>query len=300
MSNLAPRSVLAVPGDQMNKIQKALTLAADEVFFDLEDAVAESHKDQARANVVTQLGAVVRLAKRRLAVRVNSARSGYLLADLSALYSQGAEALDAVILPKVTSVDDVVYLDRLLTELEAPDRSDRTRIEVLFETTSALSLGRALLLASPRVDTAILGLGDYTAEIGIPRPFDLDTSSPIVDWASAVVVNAAVSAGVSAIDGPYPNFRDALGYRSMCGRARATGFQGKWCIHPDQIELANQEFAPDPHEVAAAHDVISAYEAALSEGRGAIQVNGRLVDEATRVHALRILSLAGQEYFEER
>jgi len=280
------RSILAVPGDSDRKIARSLETVADEIFFDLEDAVTASRRGLARETVMEALPEALRRF-RRVGVRVNGVRTGQLLKDLDALLN-GEVRPSAVILPKARSLDDVNFIETVMDHYELG--SGDVKLEVLLETTGGMRYAGEIAESGRRVDTLILGLGDYSAELGIERPTQFGSPCAITDWAAAVLVNSAVCSGVRPIDGPYPSFNDEQGFREACKRAKGIGFEGKWCIHPNQLEWANEEFTPSEAEVREAREIVGAYERAVDEGVGAIQVNGRLVDEATRLHALKILT----------
>jgi citrate lyase subunit beta/citryl-CoA lyase len=281
-------------------MEKSLSVGADEVFFDLEDAVAPNMKVQARTMVTD---ALCRWAPfdHVQAVRINSVGSGLAYGDVIQLVEVAGESLDCLIVPKVESGSDVVFLDRLLTEIEtALGLEKQVDLEILIETAAGAVNIREIVKSSPRVIGLIFGAGDYTADLGIERPtvFGVDVDS--THWVRSRVVNYAVALGARPIDAPYPGLRDEEGFRVACLAARRLGFRGKWCVHPAQVPWCNESFAVDESEVAEAQRILKEYEKATAEGTGAIAIDGRLVDEATRKHAERIVAAAkcaGTEVF---
>ncbi|MDQ7849765.1 MAG: CoA ester lyase [Armatimonadota bacterium] len=277
------RSVLFVPGDQPQMQAKARTLPADAIVLDLEDAVAPAHKAAARLQVHRALeeGFPERLA---VFVRPNAAASGLLREDLEAVLHPRASGL---MLPKVAGPEEVREVDAWLGALE-PQRGiavGALRLLVIVETPRAVLEAFAIARASPRVVGLAFGADDLAAAMGLARtvaPADLR-------YPRAQVALAAHAAGVEAVDVVYTTVEDLGGFRREAEEARALGYTGKQVIHPRQIELANLIFSPSPQEVAWARRVIEAYEAAP---RGAIMVEGRMVDAPVVRQAWRILERA--------
>jgi citrate lyase subunit beta / citryl-CoA lyase len=270
-------------------IAKAAAGAADLVFLDLEDAVADALKPAARGIVATALRELDWGRKTR-AVRINAPRSDSAEADLIEVVPAAGDALDVVIVPKVRSVDDVRWVDRRLTDIErASARRRPIGLELLIEEVEALVAVEALAQSSPRIEALIFGSGDMAASQGV-RASRLP-AFPGDPWSyhrSRIVV-AARAAGVAAVDGPYwGTIADIDGYRAECELVATLGFAGKWAIHPGQIDPANSTFAPTAEEIAHARRVIDACEEAAAQGRGAIALDGTMVD-AVDVRLARIL-----------
>lgn len=286
------RSSLAVPGSNRHMMEKSLTLEADEVFFDLEDAVAPSAKAKSRASVaelLAELGPVPHVQ----AVRVNGVGSGTIHKDIVEILEVGAQWLDRIIVPKVRCVADVVLVDGLLTEVEAAlGLEESVGIELLIESASAAVNCAKIAAASSRVVGLIFGGGDYSADLGIERSTDFGVDRDATLWAKSAVVNTAAAVMVTPLDGPFPGLRDEIGFREACARGRRMGFRGKWCVHPAQIRWCNEEFGVSEEEVESARALLATYAEAVNEGRGAISYDGRLVDEATRKHAQRTIETA--------
>lgn len=286
------RSSLAVPGSNAHMMEKSLTVGADEIFFDLEDAVAPAAKDRARTMVSAML-ATDDLGPHIQAVRINAVGSGLAHKDIVEVVEAGGENLDRIILPKARDAMDVRFVDLLLREIETALGLERQiGLEVLVESASGAMNCLEIATASSRVVGLIFGGGDYSADLGIERSIDFGIDRDATNWPKSVVVNAAVAAGVAPIDGPYPGLRDEGGFRRACLDAQRIGFRSKWCVHPAQVPWCNEAFGVSQEDLTLAKELLAEYGQALSEGLGAISFRGRLVDEATRKHAERTVQLA--------
>jgi citrate lyase subunit beta/citryl-CoA lyase len=277
---------------------KAPGSGADLVFMDLEDACAASAKGSGRANVAAMLndrdwGSTVR------AVRVNGLDTIWCHDDVVEVAAAAGRNLDILIIPKARRARDVWWFDVLLSQLEAKLGLDhRIGLEVLIEEAEGLDNAAEIASASPRVEAIILGTGDLSASLHarvntnfqpvLPYPGDF------WHYARAKVVAAARAAGVDAIDSPFPNYEDPDAYRRECESASALGFDGKWCIHPSQVPIANQVFSPSREEVEWAQKTEAAYRAAEAAGTGAISMDGQLVDAAHMRHVQITLSRAAK------
>ncbi|WP_405150640.1 CoA ester lyase [Sphaerisporangium sp. NBC_01403] len=275
---VAPRSCLSVPGVDDRKIRKAWDSDADEIVLDLEDAVRASRKAEARTTVTALPG---RTAGARVAIRVNAARTAWCHLDVIA--SAGPDGLpESIVLPKVESAGDLEFVDRLLDGAEAA--SGRTRplgVQALIETAKGLANLREIVTASPRLRTLVLGYADLGASLG--------RSADSWSFAQDAVLVAARSAGLSAIDGPYLGLADDEAFHRCVLRARELGFDGKWVIHPRQIGTVNTVFTPGADEVAHARAVLDALR---GSDAGAVELEGKMIDEAVAVAARRILARA--------
>jgi len=281
------RACLVVPAAPAAKLAKGTTLAADEVVLDLEDAVVPAVKDDARAAVVDALDG--EWAAESVAVRVNAIGSAWCHADLAALAASGRERVTAV-LPKVEHPHDLAFADRLLAGAEAAaGRTTPVRLIALIETAAGLAAAAEIARASERLDGLVLGYADLAASLGRPA-----VGAP-EEWrfAQDAVLVAARAAGIQAIDGPYLGTRDDGGFRSSARHARALGYDGKWAIHPAQIDTLRTTFTPTDEEVADAREVLHALERAAAEGAGAVAADGQMLDEALGLSARRVLARAG-------
>ncbi len=290
------RSELATPASSERMCERSATSGADLVFLDLEDACAPIAKESARATAVTALtdldwGRTVR------AVRINGLDTPWCHGDIIEVVSGARESLDVLIVPKARTARDVWWVDVLLTQLETKlHLSRRIGLEVLIEEAEGLANAAAIARSSDRLEAIIFGAGDLSASLHarVDGNFDPVGEYPGDFWhfARVQVLAAARGAGIDAIDAPYPAYQDPDGYRRAAVHASLLGFDGKWAIHPDQIAIANEVFAPTAAEVAEAQAAIETYRTAEAGGVGAIGRDGRLVDAAHMRLAANVLQRA--------
>jgi citrate lyase subunit beta / citryl-CoA lyase len=289
------RTCHAVPGSSERFIAKAVSLDADEVFLDLEDAVAPNEKESARERVIEALR-TLDFGSKTVAVRVNGTDTPHYYRDLIAVVEAVGDRIDAVMLPKVRTPGDVEMTAKLLTQIELSKgfEAGRIGIEAQIEDATGLLACEAIAAASERMETLIFGPGDYSAAVGIP----ITTIGAAPDgypgdhlnYVYSRLVVAARAAGIQVIDGPYGNIKDDEGLRTRSTLARALGIDGKWTIHPGQIAIVNEVFTPSPDELARAEALLAAYDRATDdEGRGAALFEGEMVDEASRKMAARVV-----------
>lgn len=296
------RTVLAVPGSSQRFIDKARGLDADAIFLDLEDAVAPAEKVAARAQVVQALNAGPFKAP-TLTVRVNAWDTPWTTRDTLDVVVGAGGLIDALLLPKVTDPAQVVALDLIIgqAEQEAGLPIGAIGVEAQIEDAAGLLAAPAIAGASPRLRSLVFGPGDYMASLGMGS---LTVGAGLPGYpgdhfhhALSSVLVAARAYGLQAIDGPYVAISDPDGFAASAGRAAALGYDGKWVIHPSQIDAGNAAFTPDPAVVERAQRIVQAYEAATAgaSGRavGAIVVDGEMVDEAGVKVARRLLSRRG-------
>jgi citrate lyase subunit beta/citryl-CoA lyase len=267
---------------------KAATLASDQVLFDLEDATAPSEKAAARAVIVESLRSHD-FGRRLVSVRVNGVDSAWCYRDVVDVVEAAGDKLHTIYLPKVESAADVHFADRLLDQIEQAQGWPRGRIglEVLVESASGLQRVDEIAAASPRLEALTFGPGDLSASLGLGQLSigTLDSGYPGDVWHYALmrILVAARSNGLLAIDGPFAAFADLAGLEASAQRTAALGFDGKWVIHPSQIETVNRVYSPDPAVFARAEGILAAYRAATEgEGRGAVRFEGEMIDEANR------------------
>lgn len=292
------RSELATPASNESMCRKAASSGADVVFLDLEDACAPAAKESARQIAVKALtgqdwGRTVR------AVRINGLDTQWCHDDIIELVTGAGAALDVIIVPKARTARDVWWVDTLLTQVESKLRLDhRVGLEVLIEEAEGLANAIEIARSSDRLEAIIFGAGDLSASLKarVDGNFDPVSDYPGDFWhyARQQVVTAARVAGIDAVDSPYPNYQDPDGYRRSATHASLLGFDGKWAIHPSQIAIANEVFAPTPEEVAAARDAVEIYRRSEAEGVGAIGRDGKLVDAAHMRHAANTLEKAAR------
>ena len=293
------RSELAVPATSEPFFLKAAQGPADSLFLDLEDAVAPHRRIEARGNAVRALQEID-WGTKTVSVRVNGLTTPWAIADILAVAR--CPRLDMILLPKVETAGDVVFLDRLLTglELEVP-RPRPLGIEILIETTKGLANVEAIAASSPRLEGMIFGVGDYSIELenfdtvfGAPNPDYAVAGHANDQWhfALARIANACRAYGLRPIDGPFTNYGDPDAYRASAIRARALGFEGKWAIHPSQVAIANEVFTPSAAQIAWARDLVVKMAAAAGEGKGAIGLEGVLIDRAHVLLSQKIMRRA--------
>ncbi|MBX5457503.1 MAG: CoA ester lyase [Thermogemmatispora sp.] len=290
------RSELSTPASNVRMLQKAAASQADLVMLDLEDSVSPADKEKARGQAIEALRSLDWGNKTR-AVRINDLESEYAYRDIVTLVEEAGEHLDILIVPKVKRARDVWWVDRLLTQIEKRCKLTRPLgLEVLIEETEALINVEKIARASERLEALIFGPADYAASQGIDLRYignDLDAyPGDLWHYARNKIVVAARAAGIEAIDGPYIDIRNLDGYRRECLRASVLGFSGKWAIHPEQIPIANEVFAPAPEQVAQARRLVALYEEAQRHGQGAIEVEGRMIDVAVIRNARQLIARA--------
>lgn len=296
MIGLLRRSELAVPASNDNMFEKGARCGADLVFLDLEDAVAPAFKQEARMKAIAALNDIDWGHTAR-AVRINGLDTQWCHDDVIDVVSKAGANLDTIIVPKARRARDVWWVDVLLTQLESKlGLPNRIRLEVLIEEVEGLANAEEIAVASPRLDALIFGVGDFSLSQGarVDTNFAPVGEYPGDIWAYArnKVIVAARIAGIDAIDAPYPDYRDLAGYQRDARRASLLGYTGKWAIHPDQVPVANRVYAPTADEIARAEANVAAYRAAEEQGRGAVGVNGVLVDAAHVKQAEQTLARA--------
>ena len=285
----APRSLLAVPATRRKMVEKALASEADAVFLDLEDAVAPDSKSAARRDVASALGELDWGGRPSL-FRANALDTPYFYRDLIEVVEEAGDSLGAVIIPKVNRPEDLYAVSVLLSgmELALDLEPGRIRLEAQIESAEGLSNVDAIARATPRLEALHFGPGDFAASLGMP----LNSIGVMDEWDEAYpghrfhyamqrIVVAARAAGLRVLDGPVADYGDEEGLRRSCLIARSLGFDGKWCIHPAQIELVNEVFSPTEGELEWARKVVAAYEKANAEGSGSASVDGQMVDAAS-------------------
>lgn len=287
------RSCLAVPGSNPRFLEKAQGLPADEVFLDLEDSVAPSAKEGARKNVVAALREGDWSGRTRV-VRVNDLSTQWTYRDVIEVVEGAGEFLDCLMLPKVEDPAQVVWLDTLLTQIEKANGLPVGRIGVEAQIESARGLVNvdAIGGASGRLETLVFGPADFMASINM-RTLVVGEQPPGYTEGDAYhyilmrILMAARTHGLQAIDGPYLAIRDLDGFRRVAGRSAALGFDGKWVLHPTQIEAANEVFSPSQEDYDRAELILDAYGYHTTvEGRGAVMLGDEMIDEASRKMAL--------------
>jgi len=275
----ARRSQLSVPGSNDKMLQKAAASAADHVFCDLEDAVAPSAKVEARSKTCWALNNLD-WGKKTRCVRINDVTTEWCHGDLIEVIEKAGNSVDTIMLTKPYTAADVIFVDRMLTQLEKKLRLQRRiGIEVLIEEVQALQNVETISTCSDRVECLVFGMGDYSASQGIDI-FGAQYPGDIFHFARFRITMAARAAGIDAVDGPFGDFKDDAGYRAEAQRARSLGMVGKWAIHPAQIAPALEVFSPTADAVANARRVEKAMREAMARGLGAVEIDGMMMDVA--------------------
>ncbi len=297
MEALRPRrSCLAVPGSSIKMITKAQGLQADQVFLDLEDAVAPDAKQDARANIVEALNTGDWAGKTRV-VRINDATTRWAYRDVLSIVEGAGANLDCIMLPKVQGAEQVHWLDLTLTQIEQAMGYEvgRIGIEAQIETARGLINVNSIAGACARLETIVFGPADFMASINMPGlvvgGLNPDYPGDPYHYILMQILMAARAYGLQAIDGPYLQIRDLDGFREVAKRSQALGFDGKWVLHPGQIDVANEVYSPDQDDYDHAELILDAYEHYTTvEKLGAVMLGEEMIDEASRKMALVIAS----------
>jgi citrate lyase subunit beta/citryl-CoA lyase len=280
----ARRCQLSVPGSSEKMLTKASTLTLDHVFLDLEDAVAPSAKPGARGQIVEALNGL-EWTPRTVCVRINDVETEWCHDDIIEVVTGAGDKLDTIMLTKAKSAADVMFVHLLLDQLEQKLKlKRRIGIECLIEEVEGMMNVEEIAACSDRLECLIFGMGDYSASQQMQLGHVGETGGYPPDvwhYPRYKMTIACRANGIDPVDGPYANFRNPEGYTKEAERSLILGMVGKWAIHPSQVEIAQDIFAPDPEEVAAARKQKAAYEQALEEGLGAINVDGVMVDAAS-------------------
>ncbi len=292
------RSELAVPGSNPTMIEKAATSAADYVFLDCEDAVAPPDKEQARKNIIQALNDIDWKGKgKTVSVRINGLDTHYMYRDVVDIMEQAGSKLDTILIPKVGVPADVYTVECIVSQIEeAKGLKNKVTTEALIETPLGMANVEAIAAAPSRLEAMHFGVADYaafnkarTVVIG-----GLNPDYPGDQWHFALsrMTVACRAYGLRPIDGPFGDFSDPDGYTAGAKRAAALGIEGKWAIHPSQIELANAVFSPQPKEVERAERILEALKEAEAQGKGAASLDGKMIDAASEKMAKNLLATA--------
>jgi len=290
MSMTKPRrSILSVPGHIAKMHAKASQSKVDVVMLDLEDSVPLDAKESARKSVIDSLLALD-WQEKTVTYRINSLDTPFGYRDLLEVIEAAGHLLDSVVVPKVNHPGDIHFVCRMLDGIEMLKNFSRPiGIEASIESAQGLESISEIAKASDRLKTLIFGIADYSASIeaqlvsisGHGEKEEQIYPGHRWNFEMSRIVMAAKANGLMAIDAPYGNFKDPEGLQRSAAMACALGFNGKWAIHPDQIEIINQIFSPSKEDIARAEKVLAAYKQAEDEGRGAVAVEGRMIDRAT-------------------
>ncbi|SHH95615.1 L-malyl-CoA/beta-methylmalyl-CoA lyase [Marivita hallyeonensis] len=288
------RCQLFGPGSNTKLFAKMAASAADVINLDLEDSVAPTDKDVARANVIEAIN-TVDWGNKTLSVRINGLDTPYWYRDVVDLIEQAGPRLDQIMIPKVGCAADIYAVDALVTSIEvAKGREKRIALEVIIESAAGIAHVEEIAAASPRLEAMSLGAADFAASMGMQTTGIGGTQenyymlhdgqkhwSDPWHWAQTAIVAACRTHGVLPVDGPFGDFSDDEGFRAQALRSATLGMVGKWAIHPKQIALANEVFTPSDAAVTEAREILAAMEDAKAKGEGATVYRGRLVDIAS-------------------
>lgn len=313
VKNRLHRSELAVPGSNLRMLEKAPTSGADVVFLDLEDAVAPSEKVQARKNIIEALNDLD-WSNCAVSVRINGLDTHWMYRDVVDIMEQAGDKLDTILIPKVGDPAEIFMVSTMMEQIEQAKGFDPVNIHILIETAMGMANVEKIAQSCPnRMEAMVFGVADYaasirarTTQIGgqIPdygilggEPTDTDRQFYLGDpwhFAIARMTVACRAYGLRPIDGPYGAIDDPDAYVSAAKAAAALGVEGKWCIHPSQIELANSVFTPAEKEVTRARRIIEEMALAAKEGKGAVSLDGRLIDAASIRQAENVVAQMAQ------
>ena len=291
------RSELAVPGSSPEMFEKALNSNADYIFLDLEDAVSPDDKVSARENVISALTNLDWREKgKTISVRINSLDTHYMYRDLIDIMENVGDKVDTILIPKVGSSSDVYMVDCLMTQIETHKKlKNKVGIECLIETALGMSNIKEIAKSSKRLEALHFGVADYAASLRARTVIigGLNPDYPGDQWHHGLsqLVMTCRAYGLRAIDGPFGDFKDQTAYIASAKRAAAIGIEGKWAIHPSQIDLANDVFSPPEKEVKKAKRIIEELNKAAKEGKGAVQLDGRMIDAASARMAENIVNI---------
>jgi len=291
------RSELAVPGSSPQMFEKALNSNADYIFLDLEDAVSPNDKIIARENIIKALKEIDWKEKgKTISVRINSLDTHYMYRDVVDIVEKVGDKIDTILIPKVGTDSDVYMVDCLLTQIEASKKiKNKIGLECLIETALGMSNIKEIAKSSDRLEALHFGVADYAASLRARTIVigGLNPDYPGDQWHHGLsqLVMTCRAYGLRAIDGPFGDFNDSGAYIESAKRAAAIGIEGKWAIHPSQIDLANKVFSPQITEVKKASRIIEELDKAAKEGKGAAQLDGRMIDAASARMAENIVNI---------
>jgi citrate lyase beta subunit len=291
------RSELAVPGSSPKMFEKALNSNADYIFLDLEDAVSPNDKLAARKNIIKALKEINWKEKgKTISVRINSLDTHYMYRDVVDIIEQVGDRVDTILIPKVGTCSDVYMVDCLLTQIETSKKiKNKIGLECLIETALGMSNIKEIAKSSDRLEALHFGVADYAASLRARTIVigGLNPDYPGDQWHHGLsqLVMTCRAYGLRAIDGPFGDFNDPDAYIASAKRAAAIGIEGKWAIHPSQIDLANKVFSPPETEVKKATRIIEELDKAAKEGKGAAQLDGRMIDAASARMAENIVNI---------
>jgi len=282
------RSIISVPANREKMVQKAFTLAADFIMLDLEDSVPVQEKDAARERVVTAFKEQDWRGKVR-AYRINGMDTPFAYRDIIDVVEAAGDSLDVIVVPKVNDASEIKAIDYLLTQIEMRMGFNKPiGLEASIETAAGMLRVDEIAFSSPRLEALVFGVADYGASLtmmtkGISGHGDKEDFYPGHRWhfPLSCMAMAAKAAGLAAIDAPYGDYKNSEGLRRSCLLSAALGYDGKWVIHPDQIQIINEMYTPTLEDVERSERILKAYGEAQAEGCGSLAIDGKMVDAAS-------------------
>ena len=292
------RSELAVPGSSPKMFEKALNSDADYVFLDLEDAVSPNDKISARENVIRALKEMDwRGNNKTISVRINGLDTHYMYKDVIEIMSEVGEFVDTILIPKVGVRDDVYMVDCLVSQIEQEKNfKNKIGLECLIETALGMVNIEEIAKSSSRLEALHFGVADYAASLKARTVIigGLNPNYPGDQWHHGLskLVTTCRAFGLRPIDGPFGDIKDPEGYIDAAKRGAAIGIEGKWAIHPSQIEHANNVFSPPESEIDKSKRILDELKKAAAEGKGAAQLDGRMIDAASARMAENVINIS--------
>ncbi len=282
------RSIISVPANREKMVLKSFTLAADMIMLDLEDSVPVPEKEEARSKVVAAFREQDWKDKVR-AYRINGMDTPFAYRDIIDVVEPAGEYIDVIVIPKVNDASEVKAIDLMLSQIEMRmGIKKRIGLEASIETAEGMLRVEEIAFSSPRLEALVFGVADYGASMtmmskGISGHGDKEDFYPGHRWHFPLsrMAMAAKAAGLAAIDAPYGDYRDPEGLRKSCILSAALGYDGKWVIHPDQIEIINSVYSPSQEDVERSRRILEAYRQAQLEGCGSLAIDGKMVDAAS-------------------
>jgi citrate lyase beta subunit len=282
------RTTLSVPANREKMIQKALGLPADEVMLDLEDSVPVEGKEQARKAVVLALKEG-NWQDRVRAYRMNGMDTPYAYRDIIDVVENAGEFIDVLVVPKVNDASEIKAVDYLLTQIEARmGLSRRIGVEACIETAAGLMRVEEIAFSSSRLEALVFGVADYAASVGMVNKGtsghgEAEDFYPghRFHYPLSRIVMIAKAASLAAVDAPYGDFHNLSGLQAACHLSAALGYNGKWAIHPDQLQIINDVYTPSREDVERSHRVVEAYIEAGGRGAGSLALDGKMIDAAS-------------------
>ncbi|GAB6161096.1 CoA ester lyase [Desulfothermus naphthae] len=293
------RSTISVPSNREKMLIKSMGLNADFIMYDLEDSVSLEEKDKARRMLIDFLSSED-LQDKVISYRINEVESPFAYKDVIEVIENVGNKIQSVVIPKVESERHIIWIDVLLTQIEESiGLNKKIEIEPSIETAKGILNIKEIVNASERIRSLVFGIADYTVSLGMffkgfSGHGEEEEFYPghRFHYPMSVIAVAAKAKGVLAIDAPYGNFKDLEGLKRSCLISKYLGFDGKWAIHPSQIEIINKVYSPDEEDIQRCKKIVNTYEESIKTGKGSASIDGRMIDGATYRLAKSILDKA--------